>query len=67
MNAKPVACRDCGKKFPFDPALKVRCPQCGAAAGRKCRRPSGHDCDLHAVRDALAFLLGHLIPKGRAA
>ena len=35
--------------------LSLRCPTCLAAPGRRCRRPSGHDCDIHEPRwDAAA-------------
>ena len=50
-----VSCnRGCGKSWPRDPVLEVKCPTCQAGVGVKCRRPSGHDCDPHASRDILA-------------
>jgi hypothetical protein len=55
-----VRCRLCGREWPRDPALEVPCPACHAAAGRKCRRPSGHPCDIHAERDRAAMEAGKL-------
>lgn len=51
----------CPSTWPRDPVLEVACPDCGAAVGVRCRRPSGHSggfTDLHAARDLLADALG---------
>jgi hypothetical protein len=55
-------CNRCGQEWPRDPALEVPCPACHAAAGRKCRRPSGHACDIHVERDQAALDAGKLAP-----
>lgn len=55
-----VTCSACGQWWPRDPALEVECPQCRAAPGVKCRRPSGHPCALHRARDRLAMERGYL-------
>lgn len=57
-----VRCELCGQQWPRDPALEVACPICLAPAGVKCRRPSGHPCDLHAARDRRALDLGLINP-----
>jgi hypothetical protein len=57
-----VTCRHCGQTWPRDPALEVPCPQCLAPIGVKCRRPSGHGCDLHHSRDQAAMDAGKLEP-----
>jgi len=46
-----VSCSNCGEEWPRDPALEVECPTCHAPVGVKCRRPSGHPCELHASRE----------------
>lgn len=51
----------CSSTWPRDPVLEVACPDCGAGAGVRCRRPSGHAghfTALHAARDRLADALG---------
>jgi|HubBroStandDraft_5_1064220.scaffolds.fasta_scaffold1104760_1 hypothetical protein len=53
-------CKRCGEVWPRDPALEVECPDCHVSAGTKCRRPSGHACDIHAARDRLAMASGFL-------
>lgn len=61
----PVICMkpNCGREWPRDPALEVECPDCHAAIGVQCRRPSGHSnfgkCNVHASRDLKADALGH--------
>jgi DNA-directed RNA polymerase subunit RPC12/RpoP len=64
-----VACSQCGEEWPRDPALEVPCPTCHARVGVKCRRPSGHPCELHASRDQAAIDAGFLrpCPKGLSA
>jgi len=57
-----VSCSLCGEEWPRDPALEVPCPSCHARIAVKCRRPSGHNCDVHAERDRLAMALGFLKP-----
>ena len=47
----------CGKAWPVDPVLTVQCPDCKAAPGVGCRRPSGWSgpfVEFHASRDLLA-------------
>lgn len=47
----------CTMSWPRDPVLEVACPDCRAAIGVRCRRPSGHSgpfVELHASRDILA-------------
>lgn len=59
----PVKCHRCGQEWPRDPALEVKCPQCNAGVGVRCRRPSGHylmGCQVHASRDRLALERGVL-------
>lgn len=56
-----VQCRRCGEEWPLgDPALHVACPTCQAPPGRRCRRPSAHECVVHAARDGLATGMGLL-------
>jgi hypothetical protein len=55
-----VRCGLCGQEWPRDPALEVPCPACHAATGQRCRRPSGHPCDIHAERDKAAMEAGKL-------
>jgi hypothetical protein len=64
-----VSCVNCGQEWPRDPALEVPCPTCHAPIGVKCRRPSGHGCELHASRDQAAMDAGCLrpCPKGPSA
>lgn len=50
-----VTCENCGQTWPRDPVLEVRCPTCQAGVGRRCKRPSGHGCEIHASRDRLAM------------
>lgn len=57
-----VRCNRCGQEWPRDPALEVPCPTCRAAAGQKCRRPSGHACGIHVERDQAALETGLLAP-----
>lgn len=61
---------DCGRTWPRDPALEVKCPTCRAAIGQRCKRPSGHRVfggAPHDARDILADQLGHYgtCPSGR--
>lgn len=53
-----VMCAGCGRTWERDPALEVACPQCLAPVGVKCRRPSGHGCNLHHARDYAAMDAG---------
>jgi hypothetical protein len=64
-----VSCSNCGEEWPRAPALEVPCPTCHAPVGVKCRRPSGHGCELHASRDQAAMDAGFLrpCPKGPSA
>jgi hypothetical protein len=64
-----VTCSNCGEEWPCDPALEGRCPTCHAPVGVKCRRPSGHPCELHASGDRGAMDTGflRLCPKGPSA
>lgn len=57
-GASGVQCARCGQAWLRDPALEVPCPTCQAAVGVKCRRPSGHGCELHAERDREALRQG---------
>ena len=45
-------CR-CGREGEWskDPRLVLPCPDCHAAAGHGCRRPSGHNCEVHIPRE----------------
>lgn len=59
--AKEVVCKNCGHTWPRDPVLEVVCPQCQAAIGFHCHRPSGHRVyggEPHASRDLLAAKQG---------
>ena len=58
---KPAVCLRCGMEWPYDPALDVKCPQCQAPKGVNCRRPSGHNCELHIARDRAALDAGVII------
>lgn len=61
--ATAVQCARCGEEWPQgDPALRVACPTCQAPPGRRCRRPSAHECVVHAARDLLAMDRGLLRP-----
>jgi hypothetical protein len=64
-----VTCSACDEEWPRDPALEVKCPTCHAPAGRRCKRPSGHPCELHHSRDQAAMDAGFLrpCPKGPSA
>lgn len=44
MKPTPVACENCPKTWPREPAFEVDCPTCGVKAGSACvtRRPSEH-------------------------
>ena len=58
-----VHCARCGEMWPHgDPALRVACPNCHAPPGRRCHRPSAHECVVHAARDQLAMDMGLLKP-----
>lgn len=61
-----VSCRHCGETWPRDPAETVPCPKCHANAGARCKRPSGHECPIHAERDAAALAAGVLRPCPKA-
>lgn len=50
-----VVCQRCGQEWPRDPVLEVACPTCHAKVGTRCKRPSGHDAEVHADRDRLAM------------
>lgn len=46
-----MACQWCGSEkgrglCPWS----IECPACGALPGHRCRRPSGHDCEMHGER-----------------
>ena len=36
-------CHACGEEWDVHPFRQVPCPDCGAAVGVRCKRPSGHD------------------------
>lgn len=60
----------CDRSWPRDPALEVRCPDCGAPVGSPCKRPSGHTVfafGVHASRDLAADAAGKygVCPTGR--
>jgi hypothetical protein len=48
-------CRACGKTWARHPATEVPCPNCNAAIGSPCRRPSDHPCSIHVARERLAL------------
>lgn len=53
----------CQHTWPQDPVLSVSCPNCGAAPGRVCKRPSEHQVwyswgRFHYERDFAAALAG---------
>ena len=64
-----ATCSNCGETWPRDPALEVACPTCHARVGVKCRRPSGHSCELHRSCDQAAMDAGFLLAmlKGPSA
>ena len=55
-----VSCRKCGKTWPRDPRVEVVCSQCHAPIGRRCVRPSGHNCEIHIPREKAAIDAGYL-------
>jgi hypothetical protein len=58
---RPVTCAACGERWEVWPPLTIACPDCRAPAGRRCRRPSGHDApDLHTAREQAAMDAGIL-------
>lgn len=57
-----ATCKLCGETWTRDPALEVPCPTCRAKVGSRCKRPSGHECDVHVDRDQLAMDMGYLKP-----
>ena len=60
---RAVQCGRCGEEWPQgDPALRVACPSCQAPPGRRCRRPSAHECDVHAARDRLVITTPYYVP-----
>lgn len=59
----------CQKTWSRDPCLEVKCPDCGAGVGERCKRPSGWSgpfVKFHKERDLLALEEGHYgeCPKG---
>lgn len=59
----PVCCAKpgCDLEWPRDPILDVTCPDCQAAPGVRCKRPSGHSgsfVEAHASRDLAADAAG---------
>ena len=63
--SKSVTCSNCGQTWPREPALEVPCPQCSAAIGQTCKRPSGHTifgAGIHNKRDQAALSAGVLKP-----
>jgi len=62
-------CLNCGDEWPFDPARLVVCPECDAAVGAPCLRPSGHGLFAkthHASREPAAIAAG-LLQRCKAA
>lgn len=58
---KKATCLLCGEAWPRDPRLEVPCPDCGAAVGSRCKRPSEHTAsEIHIAREQLAVDLGFL-------
>ena len=58
----PVKCKSCHHEFRQAPPFEVKCPDCGAAPGSYCIRPSEHSGPLvpfHKSRDLLALKEGH--------
>lgn len=55
-----VSCNLCGQTWPRDPRLEVPCPECRAPIGRRCHRPSGHQCEFHIPREQAAVDGGFL-------
>lgn len=63
MSQKEATCNLCGRRWPRDPRLEVACPDCGAPAGQRCRRPSAHRgnfVEFHVAREQLAVDAGFL-------
>lgn len=61
-----VTCNICGEWWPKHPARLVVCPDCKASVGSPCRRASGHECNIHVPREALAVEMGLMSKcKGR--
>lgn len=63
MAKGPCWCANsgCDVEYARDPCLEVVCPDCQAAIGAGCRRPSGHGgpfVGLHAARDLAADAAG---------
>jgi predicted nucleic acid-binding Zn-ribbon protein len=60
------SCSRCGEEWDTDPRLAVACPDCGAAPGLRCIRPSGHRLssrfggDPHRAREQAAVDAGVL-------
>jgi hypothetical protein len=48
----------CDREWPRDPVLEVACPDCHAAAGVRCKRPSGHSGSFVTARDLAADAAG---------
>lgn len=64
-----MRCEWCGGEVSEDEGPCPRsfaCPSCGAKPGSPCRRPSGHNCDMHVGRLALAGLDGRGFPLERS-
>lgn len=56
MKRAPFRCSGCGDEWDADPRLGVPCPTCGAAVGRRCKRPSEHTASQpHRARRRAAF------------
>jgi hypothetical protein len=55
-------CRACGKTWSRHPAKEVPCPNCNAAIGSPCRRPSDHPCSIHVARERLALAVTDFDP-----
>jgi hypothetical protein len=54
-----VACNGCGRQYPRDPRLEVECPDCKAAVGSKCKRPSEHEAArTHVARERAVVIAG---------
>jgi len=53
-------CTYCGKTWERDPRLEVPCPTCRAGVGKRCRRPSEHECSIHRSREEKAVVEGFL-------
>jgi hypothetical protein len=62
-------CHNCGETWNRHPATVVPCPDCKAAAGAVCKRPSGHNLfgdDVHLCREQLAVDRGLLLKCSQA-